>query len=161
MVIIRQPIKAVLKFSEMKKFTLTAILVISLSACLYAQRTYRQNNDSVFSNIQNILNGIEMRIINSELGNRFELYPTKNIYNFLRLDRVTGQIEQIQWSTDKYNELSVPVNTENLSLSSTSFFELYPTDNIYQFILMDKSNGRTWHVQWGMERADRWIRRIF
>lgn len=102
-----------------------------------------------------------MRIINSELGNRFELYPTKNIYNFLRLDKVTGQIEQIQWSTDKYNELSVPVNTENLSLSSTSFFELYPTDNIYQFILMDKSNGRTWHVQWGMERADRWIRRIF
>ena len=145
----------------MKKYTLIAILVISLSACLYAQGTYRQNNDSVFSNIQNILNGIEMRIINSELGNRFELYPTKNIYNFLRLDRVTGQIEQIQWSTDKYNELSVPVNTENLSLSSTSFFELYPTDNIYQFILMDKSNGRTWHVQWGMERADRWIRRIF
>ena len=30
---------------------------------------------------------------------------------------------------------------------------------MYQFILLDKTDGRTWHVQWG-EKAERWIRRI-
>ena len=39
-------------------------------------------------------------------------------------------------------------------------FELYPTKNMYQFILLDKANGRTWHVQWGLEDEHRWIRRI-
>lgn len=41
-------------------------------------------------------------------------------------------------------------------------YKLYPTKNIYTFILLDKFNGNTWHVQWGTEesqRTVRWIRR--
>lgn len=44
---------------------------------------------------------------------------------------------------------------------SGSLFELYPTQNMYQFLLLDKTNGRAWHVQWGMEDTKRWIRRIY
>ena len=39
-------------------------------------------------------------------------------------------------------------------------FELYPTKNMYQFILLDKTDGRMWHVQWGTESSKQWIRRI-
>lgn len=40
-------------------------------------------------------------------------------------------------------------------------FELYPTQNMYQFLLLDKVTGRTWHVQWGFEEKERWIQRIW
>ena len=33
--------------------------------------------------------------------NRFKLYKTENIYNFLELDTKTGIIRQVQWSLDK------------------------------------------------------------
>jgi hypothetical protein len=28
-------------------------------------------------------------------------------------------------------------------------FTLYPTTNIYTFVLLDQDTGDTWHVQWG------------
>ncbi len=35
-----------------------------------------------------------------QYAGRFELYSTKNMYNFLLLDRENGQVWQVQWSTD-------------------------------------------------------------
>ena len=92
----------------------------------------------------------------------YKLYPTDNIYTFLKLNTKTGEIDQLQWSLDENNEGSVPINSEDLSLLTIEAgqFELYPTKNMYQFILIDKVIGRTWHVQWGMEASKRWIRRI-
>ena len=40
-------------------------------------------------------------------------------------------------------------------------YKLYPTKNIYQFLLLDKVTGRRWHVQWGFESSKRWIKRIY
>ena len=95
---------------------------------------------------------------------RYKLYPTNNIYTFLQLDTQTGMIEQVQWSLDSDNEGTITINYENLSSSYSSepgTFELYPTQNMYQFILLDKTNGRKWHVQWGIGEKKRWIRRIY
>ncbi|WP_289769252.1 hypothetical protein [Muribaculum intestinale] len=102
-----------------------------------------------------------MRILNEEKKNRYIFYPTENIYNFLKLDTHTGRIEQVQWSLEADNEGSVTINDEDLSRMSGSLFELYPTKNMYQFLLLDKTNGRAWHVQWGMKDKKRWIRRIY
>ena len=30
-------------------------------------------------------------------------------------------------------------------------FKLYPTQNIYTFLLLDTINGRTWQVQWSLD----------
>lgn len=98
------------------------------------------------------------------LKQRYKLYPTENIYTFLQLDTKTGQIEQVQWSLDTEKEGSVTINGDDLSYGSdygSGRFELYPTQNMYQFILLDKVTGRKWHVQWGMEYLKRWIRRIY
>lgn len=101
----------------------------------------------------------------SLLNERYKLYPTENIYTLLQLDTQTGRIEQVQWSLDADNEGSVTINDEVLShdfLSDVpSSFELYPTKNMYQFILIDKTDGRKWHVQWGMSDKERWIREIY
>ena len=99
------------------------------------------------------------------LKQRYKLYETENIYTFILLDTKTGKIEQVQWSLDKDKEFSVSINDDDLSKYSSRYyepgsFELYPTKNMYQFILLDKEDVRKWHVQWGTERNKRWIRRI-
>ena len=108
--------------------------------------------------INNML--LEQIGIDYSLKGRFKLYKTENFYNFLELDTKTGKIQQVQWTLDGENEGSVVINDVDLSLEigySSGSFELYPTSNIYQFILIDKTNGRKWHVQWGDKR---WIRKI-
>lgn len=92
---------------------------------------------------------------------RFKLYKTENIYNFLELDTKTGKIKQVQWALDEQKEFSVVLNDVDLSLGTSygsGSFELYPTSNIYQFILIDKTDGRKWHIQWGFGNTKRWIR---
>lgn len=93
---------------------------------------------------------------------RYKMYPTENIYNLLKLDTATGRIEQVQWSLKDSEEMTVTINSSYLSYSGKiGTFELYPTKNMYQFILLDTTNGRTWHVQWGTESKKRWIQRIY
>lgn len=111
--------------------------------------------------INNML--LEQIEIDSSLKGRFKLYKTENNYNFLELDTKTGKIKQVQWSLDEKNECTVVINNIDLSWGAgygSGSFELYPTSNIFQFILIDKTNGRKWHVQWGLKNANRWIRYI-
>lgn len=98
----------------------------------------------------------------SEQSQRFELYPTQNSFNFLKLDKKTGKIYQVQWSLEGKKEFSITLNGIDLSQFSTdgNCFKLYPTKNMWQFILLDGASGRAWHVQWGFEEKNRWIKRI-
>lgn len=98
------------------------------------------------------------------LKQRYKLYPTENIYTFLQLDTETGRVFQVQWSLEWENEGTLNINDKDLSYGigyGPGSFELYPTKNMYQFLLLDKTSGRMWHVQWGMEPAKRWIRLIY
>ena len=111
--------------------------------------------------INNML--LEQIEIDSSLKGRFKLYKTENNFNLPELDTKTGKIKQVQWSLDEKNEGSFVINNVDLSWGTgygSGSFELYPTSNIFQFILIDKTNGRKWHVQWGLKNANRWIRYI-
>ena len=142
----------------MKKYVLFIMsIIIAINGC--SQTTKNDVCDSTLTSISKQLEVIEFRINGM---NRFKLYPTENIYTFLKLDTATGKIDQLQWSLESDNEGSVPINSDDLSLDSgCGTFELYPTMNMYQFILLDKVNGRQWHIQWGMESSERWIRRFY
>lgn len=124
--------------------------------------------DSLMSQIDTLvmINNQLLEVIDIDLSlkNRYKLYQTENIYTLLQLDTKTGRIEQVQWSLESNNEGSVSINKDDLSYGygyGSNSFELYPTKNMYQFILIDKTDGRKWHVQWGMEDSKRWIRRIY
>lgn len=125
--------------------------------------------DSLLTRIEYLLNVNNVYLdhldINSSLKGRYKLYQTENIYNLLQLDTKTGMIEQVQWSLDDNNkEGTFTINDRDLSFGDgygSGTFELYPTKNMYQFILIDKTNGRKWHVQWGIGDSKRWIRRIY
>ena len=129
---------------------------------------YEQKIDSLLCQIDTLIminnQLLEHIDIDLSLKNRYKMYQTENIYTLLRLDTKTGMIEQVQWSLDSDNEGSVTINSDDLTYGfgyGSGSFELYPTKNMYQFILIDKTSGKKWHVQWGMESSKRWIRRIY
>lgn len=83
----------------------------------------------------------------------FKLYPTDNMWTFIKLDTRNGKMWQVQFSVkgDDYR-FEIPLNTIALATDSVNGrFELYPTQNMFNFILLDKIEGATWQVQWSTE----------
>lgn len=92
----------------------------------------------------------------------FKLYPTSNRWNFLKLNTATGVMTIVQYSIDK------PDKTFEYSLNNTPLipsgdaptpgrFELTPTQNIWNFILLDQVSGATYQVQWSFEEKNRFV----
>ncbi len=102
------------------------------------------------------------RILQNTLRNTFEpkykLYKTENMWTFLELNTCNGEVYKVQWSTQSGNSqrfwkfIGGPDNMGDTKYSDyyPGRFELYSTDNMYNFILLDSYSGRTWQVQWGM-----------
>lgn len=143
--------------------------LLTLKPAPIVQRdTFKYRVDSLLVRIERVLQETaEMQVdreVYSSIIGRYKLYKTENLYNLLRLDTQTGKIEQVQWSLDKKSsEGTFTINDTDLSRGDyqAGCFELYPTNNMYQFILIDTTNGRMWHVQWGIGDSKRWIRRIY
>ena len=58
------------------------------------------------------------------------------------------------------SRFTVPLNLKPLvSGGKAGRFTLYPTTNIYTFVLLDQETGDAWHVQWG-GLDDRFIENI-
>lgn len=89
--------------------------------------------------------------------NNFLLYPTNNMFTFLKLDTRNGKIWQVQYSMDE-NEFEVVLNSRELvAAGKPGQFALYPTTNNWTFLLLDTINGDVWHVQWSQEAENRGI----
>jgi hypothetical protein len=90
----------------------------------------------------------------------YRLFPTQNMWTFIKLNTRNGQMWQVQYDINGNNRLEC-----NLSLIPLVFkegekdgrFTLYPTINIYNFILLDQLDGRVWQVQWSTEAEKRLI----
>lgn len=150
---------------------LTLLFVLCASYCIAQTDSVSAEIDTIKPpTIEERLANIEQRLevldIDLSLKNRFKMYKTENLYNLLKLDTKTGKVWQVQWYLDDASrEGTWVINDADLSLGEgygSNSFELYPTNNMYQFILIDKTNGRMWHLQWGTGgNKDRWIKRIF
>jgi hypothetical protein len=93
--------------------------------------------------------------ISTDSAVNYRLFSTRNMYTFIKLDTRNGKISQIQWST-KGNDYRFESTLSNISRvnkdeEKNGRFFLYPTTNIYTFILLDQIDGRAWQVQWGKE----------
>ena len=95
----------------------------------------------------------------------YKLYPTDNMYTFLRLNTRTGQIKIVQWSTEQSKRFIYTLDNE-IRISSwhediCGRFILQKTDNMYNFILLDQIDGRCWQVQWNFDRDKCMVLRIW
>jgi hypothetical protein len=94
----------------------------------------------------------------------YRLFLTSNTYNFIKLNTRNGQMWQVQWGTeDKYRfETTLSdISRVNKDEEKNGRFFLYPTTNIYNFILLDQIDGRAWQVQWALKEEDRMVIRIY
>lgn len=93
----------------------------------------------------------------------FRLFQTNNHWTFLKLDTRTGEIKHVQYSTDgeamQYDLNNIPL-AEGEDAKPGRFF-LYPTENTFNFILLDQIDGRVWQVQWNIDRDKRGIWQIY
>ena len=150
-----------------KIFCLCVIFGSFFSGSASAQRK-KDNNvvpaDSVSLYIADRLTMIEshQQYSTYHSAGRYRLYPTENTYNFLQLNTQTGEVYQIQWSSEKEEEFTVAVNSKKLvdMTMPIGTFEMYPTENMYQFLLLNTISGEVYHLQWGMNKKERWIRKI-
>ncbi|RYY29770.1 MAG: hypothetical protein EOO04_06505 [Chitinophagaceae bacterium] len=89
----------------------------------------------------------------------YRLFSTRNTWTFIKLNTRNGQLWQVQWDTGK-DQLEIPISlTSRISREEerNGRFFLYPTSNIYNFILLDQVDGRVWQVQWSTEAKERMV----
>jgi len=85
------------------------------------------------------------------------------MYTFIKLNTRNGQMWQVQWGTESEYQFGTTlsdISRVNKDEEKNGRFFLYPTTNIYNFILLDQIDGRVWQVQWGKE-TERMVIRIF
>lgn len=97
---------------------------------------------------------------NTVLPATYVLYPTRNRWTFLKLNTRNGKIWQVQYSLDDENRFETYLNVIPLvepNEEKDNRFALYPTQNIWTFILLDQINGLAYQVQWSTESKNRGI----
>ncbi len=142
-------------------FTLVAICLLSAGA--FAQ-TEVKNNEKLSAKDSLIFQYLDAYI--EQLREPcYKLYPTDNMWTFLKLNTATGQIWQVQYSTKGSDyRFETELSTIQRVFGDANIcgrFELYKTQNNWNFILLDKFDGRCWQVQWSQERDSRGVWRIY
>lgn len=127
------------------------VSVIMMAVCLVSC------NNKTDEQIEKTLSNIEKNMLNKEPA--YRLYPTRNMWNFLKLDTRNGKVSIVQFSVDDSNkqfEYSLS-DTPQCDNKIPGRFILQPTENIYNFIMLDQVSGQTYQVQWSFEEDKRFI----
>ena len=127
--------------------SISAFILVSLTIIAHAQTPI--NNT--------LIKPISTPIINSPI---YQLFPTKNIWTFIKLDTRNGKMWQVQFDITGENRgekilNSIPLVTEENEIKGR--FTLYTSENIYNFLLLDQIDGNVYQVQWSMEEKNRGV----
>ncbi len=91
----------------------------------------------------------------------YEMYKTENVYHVLKLNTRTGQITQVQIGVGKDGwAMENTVNSKSLvpaEEEQNGRFALYPTGNMYNFVLLDRISGKVWQAQWSIKPENRGV----
>lgn len=131
----------------MKKVILIFVCIF-MAICANAQTSSSNTKNTVASPDSNV---------------NFRLYQTNNRWTFLKLDTRTGELTHVRYSIDSkamQYKLSDIMLAEGEDAKPGRFF-LYPTENTFNYILLDQIDGRVWQVQWNIDEEHRGIWRIW
>ena len=89
----------------------------------------------------------------------YQLFPTKNYWTFIKLDTRNGKMWQVHFGVEDdkntgeliLNSLPLVDNEEEIN----GRFTLYPTENMYNFLLLDQISGTVVQVQWSLDAKKR------
>ena len=153
---------------NMKRFILIAsCLLFCLSA--FSQGFYPKGTVNAEGWTQK--DSLQMHLlnrVNQKVAPGYKLYKTDNMWTFIRLETATGRLWQVHYSVGNENQRGVlSINDLNLGAIYGSMdnyfgrFELYKTDNMYNFILLDTESGNVWQAQWSYDADKRGIVKIY
>lgn len=95
----------------------------------------------------------------------YRLFPTENYWIFLKLDTRNGKIWQVHFTvSDDAYEGELVLNSNSLIWDDKEIngrFNLHPTNNMYNFILIDQLKGTTYQVQWNNDENKRFVSRLY
>ena len=121
------------------------LLLCALSSC--GQNQIKQTKKSE----QNVVWGNEI----------YQLFPTQNYWTFIKLNTRNGKMWQVHFSVGDDKNTgdialnSIPLVTEEKEINGR--FTLYPTKNMYNFLLLDQIDGTVVQVQWSLDAKNRGI----
>lgn len=126
--------------------------ILTLTILFFSQLAFSQSETP--KNIVTNQNIIDQNSI-------YQLYPTSNIWTFLKLDTRNGKIWQEHFSVNN-DESQGEIVLNDLELAerenqTIGRFTLYPTSNIYNFLLLDKIDGTVIQIQWSFDSKNRGI----
>ena len=153
-------------------YALAAFMTVFIAECAHSQSqdTIKQSvrptvlRDSLLmnlnSNVETVSQWANDQQIRAGVG-RYKVYPTTNVYTSLKLDTATGKVTALQISLGETDALEYPISDAVLSYYESCYvgrFELYPTQNKLNFILLDTILGFAYQVQWSTEdeKCGRW-----
>lgn len=94
-----------------------------------------------------------------EVQPRFKMLSTQNLFIFLKLDTATGKIWMVQYGMGDRKGVVVPLDDTSLlepeATEVNGRYELYSTENMFTYILLDTQKGSTYQVQWNVEEDNR------
>lgn len=100
-------------------------------------------------------------LANDDPNAKYRIYPTEAIRIFLKLNTEDGRIWMVQIGLGNNNDrMEIPLNSISLTSGyekTNGRFALYPTQNMWNFILLDTHDGRLWQVQWSYESENRFV----
>lgn len=137
----------------MKSF-INQLTTIALVACLFSCNTITEEK---INQIESIVSKIEQNTIKTNPS--FKLYSTRNMWTFLKLDTRNGKISIVQFSVeDDDKQFEYTLSDKALIDNNTAGrFILHPTENMYNFIMLDQVSGQTYQVQWSFDEDKRFI----
>ena len=152
--------------TTMKKLFSTIITLIGV-LCAYGQDTdslqkviveplTEIQRDSLLTNLEERVHQIADKVFWIRCFTRYKVYRTFNIYTSLKLDTATGRITALQIGINdratrhEYSVCDALIPSGEIN----GRFELYPTGNDYNFILMDNMTGVASQVQWSYKREE-------
>ena len=80
----------------------------------------------------------------------YKMYKTRNYHNQLRLNTMTGEIQQIQDDGQSWEICSA----REILGDKEGRFRLYETQNMWTFIMLDTYTGKNWQVQFSVKGED-------
>jgi hypothetical protein len=120
-------------------------VLISIIVVLTAMVSFAQNENGSIQNNNSVI---------------YRLFPTQNMWTFIKLNTRNGQMWQVQYDATGNNRFEINLNLKpqvSIEKEVNERFTLYSTKNMYNFILLDQLDGRLWQVQWSMEAKYRFI----
>ncbi|MEC3876418.1 hypothetical protein [Chryseobacterium salviniae] len=91
----------------------------------------------------------------------YQLFPTKNFWTFIKLNTRNGKMWQVHFGiteTDARVTLDLnkfPLVSEEKEVNGR--FTLYPSENTFNFLLLDQIDGNVYQVQWSVEESNRLV----